>query len=669
MNKIELIKRLVEAETETLPLGFEDDPMGFILKKYPGLNNVMEYMMTKEFREFVDAIFVVAPKPTTFKVLLHNGQYFFLQFMGDTYQATVLGKNYYLKSIGEKERCMLAIARLLRYGTPLKTKGPEGGETGTEGGAEAGGLGGETTPTDTGGEEAGGEEAGGEALEESKIIEFLLRESIMEAPKKKPSKPQKPEEDYSDYIESLFKGQTVKVSKIKDDKYRVEIAGIKPNDRDSRNELISAISKRKPNVKKPKESGEDPVMIVTKGNRAFTVELKGETSPDASNTDVKEGLAVLAFYTSLSEPVTEKNYKQSVSELIVAGKNKGKLGYGLEDEKVKKIVEWLRTAKKGATKKYLDRINQSLSQALAIKTGYTNKDNKISRSKEKDDLYDKYRKLATEAFNNMDPDKWCPADLFVITDETIANQTYDALRKELDKNPEGINKIQFLQKLNSVFNNSWGDSSSGITGVSLKDEEAQLGKAKSFLKDKYAGLDKQYNVTKDEQNAKEKDLLKQIKEMQKNIANIVNARGEKDPSITYTVESGDIPKGKIRGKFAGLKALNFFFNQVGKPNQIDNALVELAQYAMSMTDMNPTYFKVTANKDGTAGSVKPFGAGTTIALPEPSKIEIIDSPGYKGVKIKMTLLKKSGESEETMSIQISAKTNGNTQGTIELENA
>ena len=156
MNKIELIKRLVEAETETLPVGFEEDPMGFILKKYPGLNNVMEYMMTKEFREFVDGIFIVAPKPTTFKVLLHNGQYFFLQFMGDTYQATVLGKNYYLKSIGEKERCMLAIARLLRYGNPLKTKGPEGGEQ-AAGGEEAG-LGGET-----GGEEAGaaaGAEAG-----------------------------------------------------------------------------------------------------------------------------------------------------------------------------------------------------------------------------------------------------------------------------------------------------------------------------------------------------------------------------------------------------------------------------------------------------------------------------------------------------------------------------
>jgi hypothetical protein len=174
-----------EPEAEVLPQGFEDDPMGFILKKYPGLNTVMEYMMTKDFREFVDAIFVVAPKPTTFKVLLHNGQYFFLQFMGKAYQATVLGKNYYLMSIGEKERCMLAIARLLRYGPPLKTKGPESGEEGTRpegdtGGGETGGeTGAEVPPAETSGEE------GGETLEERKVLAEILKKSLFEKEVKK----------------------------------------------------------------------------------------------------------------------------------------------------------------------------------------------------------------------------------------------------------------------------------------------------------------------------------------------------------------------------------------------------------------------------------------------------------------------------------------------------
>jgi hypothetical protein len=178
VKDLDILKAIIlkEAETETLPQGFEEDPMGFILKKYPGLNEVMTYLMTKDFKEFVDAIFVVAPKPTTFKILLHNGQYFFLQFMGKTYQATVSGKNYYLMSIGEKERCMLAIARILRYGNPMKTKGPEGSEQGTRPEGEEGGAGGE----------AGAEvpeatpEAGGEELKESAILSEILKKNILE---------------------------------------------------------------------------------------------------------------------------------------------------------------------------------------------------------------------------------------------------------------------------------------------------------------------------------------------------------------------------------------------------------------------------------------------------------------------------------------------------------
>jgi len=143
----------MEPETST----FEDDPMQFILRKYVGLNNVLEYLMTPSFQEYVTGIYVVAPKPTTFKIVLHNGQFFFLQFMGKAYEATVEGKKYYLMSIGEKERCMTSIARLLRFGSPLKTQGPEGAEKATrdqEGPAEEEGP---VPPSEAGGEE-GGEE-------------------------------------------------------------------------------------------------------------------------------------------------------------------------------------------------------------------------------------------------------------------------------------------------------------------------------------------------------------------------------------------------------------------------------------------------------------------------------------------------------------------------------
>lgn len=199
-KNLEILKRMIlEADEETVTVdsettqvkekpknaAFEKDPMGFILKKYNTLNEIMIELMTKDFREFVDAIFYIAPKPTTFKIQLHNGQNFFLTYMkDDIYEAIIGGKRYYLAGIGEKERCMMAISRLLRFGTPLKTKGAEGAEEGTrdntgmEGDwAANGGSGG---GTETGGEEeitASAEETGEELTENTKILEAILKEA------------------------------------------------------------------------------------------------------------------------------------------------------------------------------------------------------------------------------------------------------------------------------------------------------------------------------------------------------------------------------------------------------------------------------------------------------------------------------------------------------------
>lgn len=141
---------------------FDKDPMGFILKKYHSLNVLLEELMTPAFREYVTAIFIQAPKPTSFKIVLHNNQFFYLTYMGDnTYEAIIAGKRHYLSSIGEKERSMKGIARLLQQGSPLKTKGPDGAEQGTRpDGEDDGSLSG-------GNNNGGGDQTGGGAAEET----------------------------------------------------------------------------------------------------------------------------------------------------------------------------------------------------------------------------------------------------------------------------------------------------------------------------------------------------------------------------------------------------------------------------------------------------------------------------------------------------------------------
>jgi LysM repeat protein len=171
---------------------FDKDPMGFILKKYHTLNALLEELMTPAFKEYITAIFIQSPKPTSFKIVLHNSQFFYLSYMGDgIYQAIIAGKRHYLSSIGEKERAMKGISRLLQQGSPLKTKGPEGAEQGTRadgeddgsisGGNNNGGgdqTGVETTPA---AEEEGGEET--EPLTEAAILKGIIMEAFTVFPK------------------------------------------------------------------------------------------------------------------------------------------------------------------------------------------------------------------------------------------------------------------------------------------------------------------------------------------------------------------------------------------------------------------------------------------------------------------------------------------------------
>jgi hypothetical protein len=107
----EILKELLLIELEDMK-SFDEDPMGFILRKYVSLNEIMIELMTRSYRDYLYGVYIVAPKPTTFKIVLHNKQYFYLMYLGPTYQASVAGKNYYLSDLGEKERCIVAILHL-----------------------------------------------------------------------------------------------------------------------------------------------------------------------------------------------------------------------------------------------------------------------------------------------------------------------------------------------------------------------------------------------------------------------------------------------------------------------------------------------------------------------------------------------------------------------------
>lgn len=122
--KEEVTKFLKEQDQPTR-ITFESNPLEYILIKYPSLKNTIVNLMTPGFKDYLTGIYIMAPKPTTFKVVLHNGQYYYLTYLGKAYEAEIAGRKYYLMAIGEKERAIIAIANLLKLGRPASTEGPD----------------------------------------------------------------------------------------------------------------------------------------------------------------------------------------------------------------------------------------------------------------------------------------------------------------------------------------------------------------------------------------------------------------------------------------------------------------------------------------------------------------------------------------------------------------
>ncbi len=114
-----------KAKTDDAALAYDE------LVKFPALKDIIIDLMTDQFDSFLESVDWVAPRPTTFRINLLNGQNFLLMFTERSWIAQVQGKKYYLLNLDEEERCAIAINRLLRVG-PTAGAEMEGEATDTE---------------------------------------------------------------------------------------------------------------------------------------------------------------------------------------------------------------------------------------------------------------------------------------------------------------------------------------------------------------------------------------------------------------------------------------------------------------------------------------------------------------------------------------------------------
>ena len=147
-----------------------EDATDTILAKFPTLKATLIKLQTEDYKEFIDTIDWISPRPTEFRVNIKNGQDYILKWTGTGFEAQIMGKRYYIDKIDDYQQALDKLAILYKEG-PMKGAGDgeapdsdsgSGGGGGDFPGEDGGASGGDDgdLPAELGGEDTGDEGGG-----------------------------------------------------------------------------------------------------------------------------------------------------------------------------------------------------------------------------------------------------------------------------------------------------------------------------------------------------------------------------------------------------------------------------------------------------------------------------------------------------------------------------
>ena len=140
-----------------------EDATDKILSKFPTVKAALIKLQTDDFKQFVDSIDWISPRPTSFRVNLKNGQDYILKWTGKTFEAQIMGKRYLLSNIAEYQQALDKLALLYKE-APMKGAGEEPADGSDIGDADTGG--GDFPGGDGGGGTGGADDLGDEPAAE-----------------------------------------------------------------------------------------------------------------------------------------------------------------------------------------------------------------------------------------------------------------------------------------------------------------------------------------------------------------------------------------------------------------------------------------------------------------------------------------------------------------------
>lgn len=126
MNKDELKNKIKQVASQILSRKQEDKYVNLdditgedqftILQKFPDLKEIILELLTKNYPLFIKEIQWVAPRPTTFRIILINNQFIFVVYGEEGWWVQIEGKQYFVDSVKDRQNALNAMSRILRYG-------------------------------------------------------------------------------------------------------------------------------------------------------------------------------------------------------------------------------------------------------------------------------------------------------------------------------------------------------------------------------------------------------------------------------------------------------------------------------------------------------------------------------------------------------------------------
>lgn len=146
-----------KANEEAGPETVLEDATDQMLEKFPTLKAALIKLQTEDFKEFVDTIDWISPRPTAFRINLTNGQEYILKWTGTGFEAQIMGKRYYIDKVNDYQQALDKLSILYKEG-PMGNSTEEPAEPADNDTGSTSGGGGDFPGTDTAG--GGGEEGG-----------------------------------------------------------------------------------------------------------------------------------------------------------------------------------------------------------------------------------------------------------------------------------------------------------------------------------------------------------------------------------------------------------------------------------------------------------------------------------------------------------------------------